>query len=380
MKSPKKIFFILLLFSMLNCPNSFTAEVNIPLLKLCSHAVYDDSKGIYTVESIGEMEMQISGGYKFGGNVILGFNSNNLESFSDAGDAGFVFKSATIAIWDILNLPFSLAFFIGETDILCSGEGFSDYFGIDPIITTYSGFMYFSEGIVYDGIHLINGTGLQTSFFPLKDTLSLFLYLYQDAHFDTAGKYSLDFRTMLNLNKFKLDFFTGATLPAGDAGYYRMGALFYGAYGPGEFLTQFGITRWDPVNDPFTIDLFYILFEMKLSFGILMVTPSFFFYPRYYNQQPTDEQGNVDFNLNFLFGDLKKGLVSGGLESNFSINTDTQDNILDNLSITLSPFLNLITSGVLWEFKISARLFDNPSPYDNIKTMFSGLIGIKAEF
>ena len=376
----KKIYFILSLFVGLNCLTSFTAEVNIPSLQLNSQVVYDDSADIYTVQSMGEMDMQISGGYKFGGNVILGFNSDNLEEDFNTSNAGFIFKSATIAIRDIRGLPLSLAFFIGETDIMCSGDGFSNYFGIDPIITTYSGFAYFSEGIVYDGIHMINGTGIQTSFLPLKDTLSFFLYMYQDAHFDAAGKYSVDFRTMLNLKRFKLDFFLGTTIPAGDIGYYRLGLLLHGAYGPGEFLTQFGITRWDPLNDPFGINLFYILFEMKLSFGILMVTPSFFFYPSYYNQQLTNEEGKVDFNLNLLFGDLGKQLISGGLEGNFSINTDSQDNILDNLSITASPFVNLITSGVLWEFKIGIKLFDNPSPYDNIPTMFSGLIGIKAEF
>ena len=360
----------------------YTADLTIPSLEIISHVAYDEGSDYIILRTDGEMEINIEGGYTFGAGVVFGFQSSDLESAISEGTAGLVFKSGRITIREIMGPLLSFSFFIGENDILCSGRGFVDYFGTELIETNYSGFMYFPDTQVYDGIHTISGTGCAVSLRPISDLLLLNLYAYQDNYFVDAsgdfkpGIYSCDIRTILNLNRIKLDFFIGATGPVADAGLYRTGLLFYAKAGPAEIFTQIGMPRWDPVDDAFGINLFHLLMEVKLNLGILGITPSVFLHPGYYHQDETNEEEMMDININFTFGDLSKHFISGGIEGNFSFTED----VIEGLNIKVFPFFSFITPGVLWELKCGVTLFSDPLPYDNIQGMFEGFIGIKADF
>ncbi|MBN2531537.1 MAG: hypothetical protein JXB88_01530 [Spirochaetales bacterium] len=377
------IFFICLLLFFVQT-SLHTANIDVSSLEIICHGAYDETNDYDIVLATdGEMEMSIEGGYKFGASVVFGFRSENLEDAIREKTLGLLFKSGQITVREILGSLMSFSFFIGENDILCSGEGFVDYFGTDLIKINYSGFLYFPEGKVYEGIHTVSGTGCSFIYRPLLDRLLFHLYAYQDDHFvnDTGefipGQFSLDLRTIVNFEPVKLDFFLGATGPCeAEAGYYRTGLLLYAKAGFAEFFAQAGIPRWDPVDDLFRLDLFFLLFETKLNLGIVAITPSFFIHPGYYEQNPTDEEEIMDINVNIAFGDIFKHLVSGGIEGNFSFT----ENLVEGLNIKVFPFISFITPGVVWQLKCGITLYSDPLPYDNLPGMFEGFINIKAGF
>jgi hypothetical protein len=326
----------------------------------------------FVISTQGEMDMLIQGGDKFGGEIVLGFLSDDLEA--EAGNLdGLAFKSAFIAVRNIFSSPLNIAYFIGEKDNFCSGIDFSTIFGGAPIITNYSGFMYFPNGISYNGIYSVNGTGVQLSITPLNDLFYSSLYFYQDADLG-SGRYSYDLRTMFNLKGFNLEFFAGGSfgIPGVPFGYYRAGLLFNAQTPTGGFIMQVGIPQYNPNVAGFGIDLLYILFEVNVKLGLLEIIPTVFLHPGFYTQQATGEAGLIDANFNFKLGDIQKSLACGGLEANVSV----ADVTLSSLTLKVSPYLKLFSPGVEWQFKVNATVF----PYPGITEMFEGFIGIKAVF
>jgi hypothetical protein len=380
----KKYLFSVCLLLFFVYPFCMAANIDVSSLEIISHGYYDDSNDYHIVLSTdGEMVMNIEGGYKFGATVVFGFKSEDLENAIKARTLGLLFKSGRITARDIFDGLMAFSFFIGENDTLCSGEGFVDYFGTDLIEIKYSGFMYFPETQVYEGIHTISGTGSSILFRPLADTLLFHFYAYQDDHFVddmgnfVPGRYSFDLRTILNFEPVKLDFFLGVTGPCeAEAGYYRTGLLGYVHLGPLELYAQAGIPRWDPVDDTFGLDLFYLLFETKLNLDIVAITPSIFIHPGYYLQNPTNEEGTMDINLNVSFGNIFKHLVSGGVEGNLSFTED----LVEGYNLKVFPFVSFLTPGVLWQLKCGISLFSDSEPNNTPEGMFEGFIGIEAGF
>ncbi len=381
-----RLCIVLLLFG---ASLAYGATVTVPSLELFTKAGINSSGVI--LQSEGKIDLLVEGGYKFGGSMVLGFLSNNLEqdltnriAIGQSEGGTLTFKSASIIIQTLFGLPVSFSYFHGQNDIFASGDGFSDIFGTEPVSTQYSGFLYFSEGIRYDGIHRVAGTGIRLQLNPVKERFSSALYLYQDGYFYNEipplpsgeyefdpGHYSMDWRTMMNLEKIKLEIFLGATLPAATYGYYRGGFLFHAKEKSGEFLAQLGIPRWDPVNDAFGLDLFHLLFEARLNLGFIGIIPTVFLHPGYYLQRSTGEGGLIDFNLNLRLGNPEKTLTNGGIEANLAFD----DQNMQDFEIKLSPYLNLVTPGVLWQLKMNVSLLPwTPSE------MFEGFIGIKAVF
>ena len=235
----------------------------------------------------------------------------------------------------------------------------------------FGGYMYFPEGIRYEGIHQVAGTGakLETTFGTESNRTAL--YVYQDS-FLGNGKFSADLWTIHNFRRFKLESFLGASFPVSQYGYYRAGLLLYYQAGEtGEFLTQIGIPRWDPLNDPFQIDLFYFLFEPRVRLGMLSIIMTLFWHPEYYHQTQTAELGSVDVNVNFQIGNPDESLYSGGVEANISLLTYADE----QFSAALSPYFSAVTSGVIWDFKVNVKLF----PFD-LADLAEGYIGVRAEF
>jgi len=364
----------------------FPATVTVPYLELFTKA---STGGGFDLQSEGEIDLLVSGGYKFGGSMVLGFLSNNLEqdltnriALGSSEGGTLTLKAASIAIQNLLGLPLAFNYFIGLNDAFASGDGFSDLFGTIPITTQYSGFMYFSDGIRYNGIHRVAGTGLRLLLAPEKNRFASALYLYQDAYFAVegppgeytfeSGHYSADWRLMLNLEKIHMDCFLGATYPASTWGYYRTGLLFHAANPGGEFLAQIGIPRYDPYADTFGLDLLYLLFEARLTLGVFSIIPTAFLHPGRYEQKATGEGGLIDFNLNFRIGDPTVSLINGGLEGNLVFDDPT----LQDFTAKASPYLNIATPGVLWQLKVDAQLF----PWEGPANMFGAYIGVKAQF
>ncbi len=363
--------FFLLFFLLFPVILSFSANVAIPSLELTTRGYLEE--GAFKLNTRGNMDLLFEGGYKFGGRVILNFESDSIEEIS--GDATYLsFKTASVVIRDFLSLPIDLTYFTGEYDIFCTGDIFPDYYGTEAIASDFRGYVYFPDGIQYNGIYLVNGTGLKFSSSFGTDWNNTSLYIYQDSYLGT-GHFSADFNTIINLEKFKLEAFLGGSFPVSDYGFYRTGVLlFYKTGEAGEFLTEIGIPKWDPMYDPFEIDLFYFLFEPRVKFNIMSIIMTLFWHPGYYKEyllESTNELGSVDINMNLLFGKPKITPLSGGVESCLSFSTFSDD----QFTAVVSPYFNAITSGVIWNLKLKVKLF--PFSLENIAEAF---IGVKAEF
>ena len=361
---------------------AFPANIIVPKMDLITRGGMDG--GAFTLQTFGDITLEVQGGYKFGGSLAFNVQNLNLENLT-ATPLPLGFLSASIIIRDLFSAPLSLTYFVGQDDTFCSGDGFA-LFGAQPIMTAYRGFMYFPTGPVYDGIYQVQGTGARFEFVPKIEALSFDFYLYEDTRsqfpgisppappiISSPGTYSTDVRFLLNYAAIKVEGFAGSTLtPKSQDYYFRGGILFYATNRNVEFLAQIGIPKWDPgVDSTLNINLFYLLVEPRLHLGSFSIVPTFFWHPSYYMQAGPNpgEAGSFDVNLNIGYGDPSKDTLQGGLENNFRFQSATQG------EFKLSPWLGVSTPGVLWKVKVDAKLW--PFSYSDLFAVF---VGAQAEF
>jgi hypothetical protein len=350
------------------------ANLLVPSLELVTRGFVNS--GTFELASYGDVALSIEGGYKFGGSISLSYIDASILEDDDPLDR-ITFDSASIIVRDVFKLPLSMSWFIGTYDVLGSGSEFPTSFGTSEIASAYRGFMYFPTGIQYDGIHQVKGTGIRLSSMLVPDKLLLILYAYQDSWFTDGlgafepGHWSGDLRVLANLESIKLEGFLGVSSePASVAGWYRAGFLFHASMKSLEVLAALGLPKWDPVADPFSINLFYALVEPRLHLGLFNVAATFFWHPEYYHQELTGELGTFNVNLNLFFGDLSKTLTLGGLEGNLDF-----DSTSGIFSFVLAPYLSFATPGAVWKIKVNTRLW----PFD-VSDMLEGFVGIRASF
>ncbi len=366
----------------------FPANITVPTFELITHgAPYG---GGFALQTYGNVVIQVEGGYKFGAQVDLNFLSsvsptNSLET-SPLNMLGFY--GASVIMKDVLGSSVDISYFVGQNDYFCRGDGFS-LFGATTFATGYSGFLYFPSGPLYAGIYQVNGTGLRVDLTPVKDTVRLSVYAYEDTHVNDMlsaylpagststlpqlGAYSADLRMLLNFDAVKLEGFLGGTYaPSSTYGFYRGGLMFYAANKDVEFFAQAGVPEWDP-SSAFAMNLFYLLFEPRIHLGLFSLVPTFFWHPAYYQQfYNPSEKGNFDVNVNAYVGDPVTTSVRGGLEATFKFlsSSATSPGILQT---NTSPYVSFATPGVVWTLKTTFKLF----PYDP-GTFFEAFIGIEA--
>lgn len=362
---------------------AFSANIVVPKMDLITRGAM--SGGNFTLQTFGDLTLEILGGYKFGGSLAFSLNNTNLENFSTTSlPIGFL--SASIIIRDMFSAPLSLTYFVGQNDTFCSGDGFA-LFGAQPIMTAYRGFMYFPTGPVYDGIYQINGTGARFEWVPQIETFSLDVYVYQDTRaqfpgittpldppiISGPGTFSSDLRFLLNYAAIKVEGFVGGTLTPSSMDYFvRGGLLFYATNNNVEFLGQVGVPKWDPAVDSVpNINHFYLLVEPRLHLGSLSIIPTFFWHPSFYMQAGPNpgQAGSFDVNLNLAIGDASKDAFQGGFETNFRFQSATQG------ALRLSPWLGVSTPGVIWKLKVNTTVW--PFSWSDLLEVF---IGAQAQF
>lgn len=377
MKRSSRVVFVLLCLVILIGigVGAGAADLIVPSMELITRGYFD--AGRFVLGTRGDLEFEIAGGYKVGGRIALGIESDSL---ADISLPAFVqFKAASVTARSLFSNTIDLTYFVGEHDVFADGGTFVKDYGTVPIATDYSGYMYFPTGVRYDGLYTPTGMGLEIATSPeLWERFSLSGYIYQDSYltdvFGQPGYFSADIRALVNLEQFKLEGFFGLSFPGAWAGLYRAGLLLFYNPGPvGEFLMQVGIPRWDPVLDPFSINLFYFLFEPRLHFNIFSIILTLFWHPEYYNQQATGELGSADINANFRFGDLDKTPLSGGLETTALFRSPAAG--LDQFRFLISPYFSAVTGGIVWNIKLNVQVFPVEFP-----EMFEPFIGVKAEF
>jgi hypothetical protein len=360
-----------LLLFLLPAALCWSASVNASL-EVLTHGYLDSG---FKLQSFGQMDLIVDGGYKFGGRIGFALRETSFEATS----ASFAFDSVNVGMRELFGLPLDISFFIGRTDQLCGGDAFPVVFGTEPIGTDYRGLMYFpgmDPLTVYNGgIHAIKGTGVKIDFTPKRETMLFSLYGYEDtadAFGGALGYFSGDVRFLGSFGVLAVEAFAGATYaPSSPLGYYRGGVLVRAANKNLEVLAQAGIPMWDPFGSPgFGIELFYLLFEPSLHLGLFSIVPTLFWHPGAYLQASTPAQrGAFDVNLNLFFGDLVKTSFRAGLEGNFTIQSST-----GVFEVHTSPYVGFVTPGVLWTVKVNAKLW--PFAWSD---MFDGFIGLRAE-
>ena len=382
MQAQLRVFFLVLAFSLF-CPPVIVkaANVSIPNMELMTWGRVENDA--YSLYSRAYLELLIDGGYKFGGRAEFMFDDRDLEQQQKLPDTynandvdqalqkNLLLKSISVETRRLFDLPLSLVYFSGTTDIFGNGDTFQRQYGSYAFASTVKGYGYFPTGVIYDGLYTVKGTGLKLHIPDLSDWMNIAVYTYQDGYLG-VGKYSSDLRGIFNLENLKIEAFVGTTYPNTDSGIYRGGLLFFYSTGlGGEFYTQIGVPRWDPaVDKSFNIDLFYFLFEPRVRINLFSIVLTFFWHPEYYNQIVTDETGTVDIFVKFLYGDPRRTQANGGIENRFSLQTQSGDQIV----YKLSPFLSVVTSGVIWDFKVNVRLY----PYKQ-NELIETFIGIKTE-
>ncbi len=382
---PKEAFFLATLIVFLTAAPLFSANITVPSLEIYSWARNDGSG--FALDSYGDMEVQLDGGYKFGGAMKFGFTSSSLETaaFNDM----LAFKSVSVTLRDLFNIPLDFTYFIGQGDTFGTGELFTTYFGTPPLGSSYTSYLHFpddAEFNFFDGIHTIYGTGGKFEYAPAEKNWLLSLYIYQDSSpvfLDTLAvpvvfssrQGSLDVRTAFNLEKFRLEAFFGVTYPTSDSaiGYIRSGLFFHAGTEKVEFLAELGMPRWRPLDDAFGLDLFYLLLEQRVHFGNISIVPTFFWHPGYYQQDVTGQEA-MDINLDLQFHGKEKSLISGGVEGNFVYETAPAS----ETTAKAIPYIQFSTPGVVYKAQINTKVW--PFDLTDMSDMFAVFLSIEAAF
>ena len=219
MKSRRLLFISLLIFFILfgSLAAAFSADLLVPRMEMITRGY--SSGGSFIFDTRGLFDISISGGYKIGGNLGLSLEGDDIASLDNPPSV--LFKSASVIARDLFTLPINLSFFVGEYETFANGEIFTDEFGVPPISSKYSGYLYFPDGVQYNGIYTPSGTGFEIETSPsLSDIFKFSAYIYQDSLIDNGivpgydkGYYSADLRSVFNFSQIKLESFVGYTFP-----------------------------------------------------------------------------------------------------------------------------------------------------------------------
>ena len=384
----RKTRVILVLAALLIASPLFSANITVPSLEIYSWARNDGSG--FALDSYGDVELQLDGGYKFGGAMKFGFSSSSLETaaFNDA----LTFNSVSVTLRELFGIPLNFTYFIGEGDTFGTGAIFTPYFGTPLLSSHYTSFLHFpneSAYNFYEGIHTVYGTGGKFEFAPPDKNWLLSLYIYQDsspafltplpAPIDFSSRQgSLDVRTAVNLNNnIHLEAFVGATLPTSDSsiGYLRNGVFLHAGSEKFEFMAELGMPRWRPLDDSFGLDLFYLLVEPRVHLGSMSIVPTFFWRPGYY-QQEVNATGieAMDINLDLQFHGKEESLISGGIEGNFVYQTAPTSETTGKAI----PYVQLSTPGVVYKAQVNTKVW--PFDLSDLSDTFAVFLSIQAAF
>jgi hypothetical protein len=159
---------------------SFSAELTVPSLEMASTGTIQN--GTFSLSSIAQADIALSGGYKYGGLLRLAFSSRDLEKALGYGRtslepatgnptqeeynalldrfnnlAALQFKLAQVTARKPFDLPLEMSYFIGFSDTFCSGKTFPNYSAVSPSPQNLKVFPIFRR--VSAGIRHINITG-----------------------------------------------------------------------------------------------------------------------------------------------------------------------------------------------------------------------------
>ena len=400
----------MILFLMSASLGLFGAEITVPRMELATRGAEED--GVFALSSTAAVDIALDGRYKFGVLLGLSFDAADLgkalayRNFGvvplDTGEpvdadaynqlvdrynnqATLSFRIAKAIARDLFGQPLEFSYFAGINDPFCSGEEFASRYGLFDISTQFTGFYYFPKGIGnnprrrYNGLYSVQGMGASFALTKWENCIPM-LYVYQDFSIYNGTelifskpRFSCDLRLIINRPKFQAEAYAGVSGSKGEKNEIRAGILAFFRSDKGtEFLLQCGIPGWK-VDDEFSIDNLYMLFEPRLHFGTFSLYTTFFYHPlEYLHIKTEEERGKADINIKFLFGDLEKSNVQGG----FEITTGVKVYTMSDYYIALSPVISFLGSGLQWDVKLRLDLLAWETP----GKLFEFFTGVKTSY
>jgi hypothetical protein len=408
-------FFLMLCASL----SLWGAEITVPRMELTSRGAEVD--GSFCLSTNAAFDIALNGGYKYG--VLLGlsfeaadlgkalayrnFSVNpfglpdpladpvNAEDFSDLtghynalldrynNQAALTFRLAKATARELFGLPLEFSYFAGIGDPFCSGEEFALRYGIPDMGTQFTGFYYFPQGIGgdprrhYNGLYSVQGTGFSFAFTKWENYVPM-LYFYQDfSIYDGANfnkpRFSGDLRFLFNGPKFQAEAYMGMSGSKDEKNEIRGGILAFFRSGMGtEFLLQCGVPCYK-VDEEFSIDNVYFLFEPRIKFGLVSLHTTFFYHPlEYLHIKTRDEKGKADINIKVLVGDLAESSVQGGFETTLGLKVYS----MSDYSFLLGPFISFLGSGLQWDLKLRI----NPLEWEASGKVVEFFAGVKTSY
>lgn len=356
----------LLFFALPGAPG-FTADVEIrPFEFVTRGRMVDD---VFALQTFGNLGLTLESGFLTQPSVTLGFESSD---FGDTETISPELRSASVEMREVLGENISVAYFIGESDRIGSGQAFPRRFDTAPVSTQFRGFRHFPDGPRYESPYGIEGTGLSIHTNDLWNRSELSAYTYQDSRFE-PGVYSSDVNLLLAYEGVQLEGFLGATYPRADHGRYRAGILANLIAAEGDsLLVQAALPAIEPgEGQEIGVEDFFFLFEPRVRLGVVRSAITFFWRPAIYDQLPTNSGGTVDSNIRLQIGDTRTGPLAAGIENRLTVDPEGAD----QLSANTTPFVQFDAGGVTWDFRTRLNVLQATD-----ENFFEAYLGVRTEY
>lgn len=339
----KAMIVTLVLIAPVTGATAFGANVFVPQMDLTSNINLHGE-----IVTRGDFRISLDGGYKYQGKLLFQYLNDNLENNTAPA---LIFDGAQATVKNLLNL-FDLTYWTGYYGVL--GEG-----------KHYRGHLYHRQGgFDYEGYLPILGTGLifTTRYYEKYSGQFLIYQRYGSGRVD-----SLDLNLGMQTGMIALQLFTGVS-----QNIFRLGTqlLYLGE------TTEFYLTVGNPTiggGRSFQYDDFYFLLEEWFKMGNWNLILSIFTRPKeHYNYLSrayvsTGETNDIDFNFDLNY-EPETSYVSGGGELNIQTNRN------ESFGISLSPYIRVFTSGIIWKVKVDFNLLsewkDFITAYLNVTASF----------
>ena len=334
------IFYILVLLSLASA-----ATIGIEELEMTSFGsgTYEQ----FGFSTYGSFSLYASGGLKYSAKIGFSFYQLNIERmFSEEAasfyqNMGLKFKYGIVSLVNIFSSPLSISYWVGKYEHLGTSGNYKGYISV-PSTTDYS---YFYK---------MNGTGFTFTLQFFEDRFKIKHFFYQNGNFKDEngnfemGHFSFDGQFGFYSELVSVELFGGYTYPFAEYGSWKSGVTLNVGNEYVQFLTTAGVPRF---QHTMSLSDFYIITELSFRLYFIKNVFSFFTRPLYYNEDYTGittEREDFDINndLNFFYEDFP---LNGGIVLNYKYNPP--EDLSKTTALVLSPYLNLYTSGVIWNFK-----------------------------
>lgn len=336
------IFFLLFISPLIVTPAS-GANVFVPKMELTSNLNLHGE-----IATRGDFQLSFDGGYKYQGKLMFQYLNDNLENNPAPA---LIFDGAQATVKNAMNL-FDITYWTGYYGVV--GEG-----------KHYKGYLYHRRGgFDYEGYLPILGTGLVfTRQHYERSSGQVFIYQrYGSSKID-----SIDLNLGMQRGALQLYLLSGIS---GEN--LRLGTqLIYLGENTDLYLTVGNPTISKGRSS--TYDSLYFLLEEWFKMGNWNLILSVFSRPEeHYNYLTrsyvsTGETNDIDFNFDLNY-EPETSYVAGGGELNI------QTNRYESFGISLSPYIRIYSSGIIWKVKVDFNLLsewkDFITAYLNINASF----------